>query len=139
MDKTALLELLLAGFFAVGCIRAHAPLQEGSKAHFADFFRLTGRIERCGDLTSDGGAGWVTDVDDEDARVRMRARIQAVCPARVTKPATTRAVRTIAHVQEIFVVGGGRVHSPSEKRVLAYQLDVFCCAWSSGMQQRSAC
>ncbi len=46
MDKTSLLELLLAGFFAVGCIRARAPLQEGSKAHFADFFRLTGRIER---------------------------------------------------------------------------------------------
>jgi uncharacterized membrane protein YhaH (DUF805 family) len=46
MDKTALLELLLAGFFAVGCIRAHAPLQEGSKAHFTAFFRLTGRIER---------------------------------------------------------------------------------------------
>jgi hypothetical protein len=46
MDKTALLELLLAGFFAVGCIRARAPLQEGSKAHFVDIFRLTGRIER---------------------------------------------------------------------------------------------
>jgi hypothetical protein len=45
MNKTALLELLLAGFFAVGCIRAHGPLQEG-KAHFADFFRLTNRIER---------------------------------------------------------------------------------------------
>jgi len=87
--------------------------------------RLTGRIERCGDLTSDGGAGWVTDVDDEDARMRMRAGIQAVCPARVTNPATTRAVRTIAHVQEIFVVGGGRVHSPSEKRVLADQLDII--------------
>jgi hypothetical protein len=46
MDKTALLELLMAGFFAVGCVRAHAPLQEGLKAHFADIFRLTGRIER---------------------------------------------------------------------------------------------
>jgi hypothetical protein len=45
MNKTALLELLLAGFFAVGCIRARGPLQEG-KIHFADFFRLTSRIER---------------------------------------------------------------------------------------------
>ena len=45
MNKTALLELLLAGFFAVGCIRARGPLQDG-KAHFADFFRLTNRIER---------------------------------------------------------------------------------------------
>ncbi len=46
MDKTALLELLLAGFFAVGCVRAHARLEQPSKARFADFFRLTGRIER---------------------------------------------------------------------------------------------
>ena len=87
--------------------------------------RLTGRIERCGDLTHHGGTGWVIDVDDEDARMRMRARIQAVCPARVTNPATTRAVRTIAQVQEMLVDGAGRVHSPSEKRVLGDQLDVI--------------
>lgn len=46
MDKTALLELLLAGFFAVGCIRARGRLQPGERMRFAEFFRLTGRIER---------------------------------------------------------------------------------------------
>jgi len=46
MDKTALLELLLAGFFAVGCIRAHGRIQDGQRMGFSDFFRLTGRIER---------------------------------------------------------------------------------------------
>jgi hypothetical protein len=46
MDKTALLELLLAGFFAVGCIRAHGQFEPGVKMRFVDFFRMTGRLER---------------------------------------------------------------------------------------------
>jgi len=45
-DKTVLIELLLAGFFAVCCIRAHKPLAPGENRTFADMFRLTGRIER---------------------------------------------------------------------------------------------
>jgi hypothetical protein len=46
MDKTALLELLLAGFFAIGCIRAHGRFEPGQKMRFPDFFRMTGRLER---------------------------------------------------------------------------------------------
>jgi len=46
MDKTALLELLLAGFFAVGCIRAHGQFKSGGKMRFAEFFQMTGRLER---------------------------------------------------------------------------------------------
>jgi hypothetical protein len=46
MDKTALLELLLAGLFAVGCIRAHGRFERGTKMRFVDFFRMTGRLER---------------------------------------------------------------------------------------------
>lgn len=42
--KTMLIELLLAGFFAVCCIRAHKPV-DGNRS-FGDFFRLAGRIER---------------------------------------------------------------------------------------------
>jgi hypothetical protein len=45
-DKTVLIELLLAGFFAVCCIRAHKPLAPGENRKFGDLFRLTGRMER---------------------------------------------------------------------------------------------
>jgi hypothetical protein len=45
-DKTSLIEFLLAGFFAIGCIRAHDRLQAGQKTRIADFFRLSGRLER---------------------------------------------------------------------------------------------
>src|SRR5260221_14470927 len=46
MDKTALLELLLAGFFAVACIRARAPLSSNQTATFGSFFRFSNRLER---------------------------------------------------------------------------------------------
>lgn len=46
MGKTAWLELLLAGFFAVGCIRARGRLQPNEKVQFFDFFRISGRLER---------------------------------------------------------------------------------------------
>jgi hypothetical protein len=45
-DKTVLIELLLAGFFAVCCLRAHKPLAPGENRTFSDLFRLTGRMER---------------------------------------------------------------------------------------------
>lgn len=43
-DKTLLIELLLAGFFAIACLRAQMPVDRDKT--IADFFRLTGRIER---------------------------------------------------------------------------------------------
>lgn len=43
-EKTVLIELLLAGFFAVACLRAQAPVDRDKK--ISDFFRLTGRLER---------------------------------------------------------------------------------------------
>ena len=46
MDRTVLIELLLAGFFAVGCLRARGPIDAQRKMRFADFFRFTDRIER---------------------------------------------------------------------------------------------
>jgi uncharacterized membrane protein YhaH (DUF805 family) len=46
MDRTALLELLLAGFFAVACIRARAPLSSNQAPTFGSFFRFSGRLER---------------------------------------------------------------------------------------------
>jgi hypothetical protein len=46
MERTAWLELLLAGFFAVGCIRARARSATEHKMRLADVFRLTGRLER---------------------------------------------------------------------------------------------
>jgi hypothetical protein len=46
MDRLALLELLLAGFFAVACIRARAPLSPNQTATFGSFFRFSGRLER---------------------------------------------------------------------------------------------
>jgi hypothetical protein len=44
--KTALIELLLAGFFAVACIRAQIPTAPDHSKRLSDFFRLSGRIER---------------------------------------------------------------------------------------------
>jgi hypothetical protein len=46
MDRTAWLEVLLAGFFAVGCIRARGRSGTEHKMRLADVFRLTGRLER---------------------------------------------------------------------------------------------
>jgi hypothetical protein len=46
MDKTAWLELLLAGFFAVGCIRARGSFGASRKMRLSDVFRMTGRLER---------------------------------------------------------------------------------------------
>ena len=43
-EKTMLVELLLAGFFAVACLRAQMPVDRDKK--LSDFFRLTGRLER---------------------------------------------------------------------------------------------
>lgn len=45
-ERTMVIELLLAGFFAVACLRAHASPKEGGDISFSNFFRLTGRIER---------------------------------------------------------------------------------------------
>jgi hypothetical protein len=46
MDKFALLELLLAGFFAIACFRARTPLASNQKPTFGSFFRFSGRLER---------------------------------------------------------------------------------------------
>jgi hypothetical protein len=43
-EKTVLIELLLAGFFATACLRAQMPVDRDKK--ISDFFRLTGRLER---------------------------------------------------------------------------------------------
>lgn len=44
--KTALMELLLAGFFAVACIRACVPAAPDGKLVFSDLFRFPGRLQR---------------------------------------------------------------------------------------------
>ena len=46
MDKAVLLELLLAGFFGVACLRARSPQRSGQRETFVNFFRLSGRLER---------------------------------------------------------------------------------------------
>ncbi|MGH9717313.1 MAG: hypothetical protein ACRD4R_11385 [Candidatus Acidiferrales bacterium] len=43
-ERTVLIELLLAGFFAIACLRAQTPTDGEKKV--SDFFRLTGRLER---------------------------------------------------------------------------------------------
>jgi len=43
--KTSLVELILAGFFAIACVRSAIPSVAG-EAHFADLVRFPGRIER---------------------------------------------------------------------------------------------
>ncbi|MBZ5547222.1 MAG: hypothetical protein LAO22_04530 [Acidobacteriia bacterium] len=44
--RTILFELLMAGFFAVACIRAHAPFAADHRMTFGEFFRLSDRLER---------------------------------------------------------------------------------------------
>lgn len=44
--KTLSVEILLAGFFAVACLKAQARIAENGAAHLSDFFRLSGRIDR---------------------------------------------------------------------------------------------
>jgi hypothetical protein len=44
--KITLLEVLLAGFFAVACIRAGGKVSMERKRALSDFFRLSGRLER---------------------------------------------------------------------------------------------
>jgi hypothetical protein len=46
MDRFALLELLLAGFFAVAYIRARAPIGSNQRPSFGRSFRFSGRLER---------------------------------------------------------------------------------------------
>ncbi len=41
-----LVEAILAGFFAVACIRACVPAAPGDKLRFRDLLRFPGRIER---------------------------------------------------------------------------------------------
>jgi hypothetical protein len=43
---TILLELLLAGFFAVACIRASVPSAINGKLRLGDLLRFPGRLER---------------------------------------------------------------------------------------------
>ena len=44
-ERTILVETILAGFFAVACIRASVPVAAG-KLSFGNLLHLTGRIER---------------------------------------------------------------------------------------------
>jgi len=44
--KTILIELLLAGFFAVACLRAREPAARGLPVTFGDLFRMPSRLER---------------------------------------------------------------------------------------------
>ncbi len=41
-----LVEMILAGFFAVACIRACVPANPGGKLQFSDLLRFPGRLER---------------------------------------------------------------------------------------------
>ena len=38
--RTALFELLMAGFFAVACLRAHGPIASDSRLTIGEFLRL---------------------------------------------------------------------------------------------------
>ncbi len=46
MNKLILLELLLAGFFAVACLRARIAPSDRGTPKLIEFFRLSGRLER---------------------------------------------------------------------------------------------
>lgn len=45
-QRTILIELLLAGFFAVACIRTCMPVSSENKLNFGDVFHLPNRLDR---------------------------------------------------------------------------------------------
>lgn len=44
--RTVLFEVLMAGFFAVACLRAHGPIAADARLSFGEFFRMPDRLER---------------------------------------------------------------------------------------------
>jgi hypothetical protein len=44
--RTALFELLMAGFFAVACLRAHGAIATDRRLTIGEFLRLPDRVER---------------------------------------------------------------------------------------------
>jgi len=44
--KTALFELLMAGFFAVACLRAHGTIAVGRRVTIGELLRMPHRLER---------------------------------------------------------------------------------------------
>ena len=44
--KLMLAELLLAGFFAIACVRAHGPVATGERITFGELFRFPDRLDR---------------------------------------------------------------------------------------------
>jgi hypothetical protein len=44
--RVILVEVILAGFFAVACVRACVPATPGGRLRFSDLLRLPGRLER---------------------------------------------------------------------------------------------
>src|SRR5713226_6278057 len=68
--KLTLLELLLAGFFAVACIRAGGMLSLERKRTLSDFFRLSNRLERL----RRSRWQWLWEASDFVRKVRLRMR-----------------------------------------------------------------
>jgi hypothetical protein len=44
--KLILAELLLSGFFAIACVRAHGPMIASERMTFGQFFRFPDRLDR---------------------------------------------------------------------------------------------
>lgn len=44
--KVMLAEVLLAGFFAIACVRAHGPVIAGERMTFGQLFRFPDRLDR---------------------------------------------------------------------------------------------
>jgi len=44
--RTVAFELLMAGFFAVACIRAHGPIEPGETTKLSNLLLLSDRLER---------------------------------------------------------------------------------------------
>jgi hypothetical protein len=44
--KVMLVELLLAGFFAIACVKAHGPISVGESLTFGQLFRFPDRLDR---------------------------------------------------------------------------------------------
>src|SRR5262249_40210736 len=93
----------------------------------SDTDRLARRVQRCRNFAHYRRVGRVVYVENQDARMHVRASIQAkvrISSTRITKPATTGAIRAVTNVKKVLEDGRRCVHPTVEQRILADDLEI---------------
>src|SRR5215831_6799340 len=99
------------------------------KKEFArsDTHGLARRVQWSGDLAHHRGVGRVADVENQNARMHVRAGIQAivgVSSTRVVEPTTTGAVGSVTDVKKILENGRRCIHAAIKQGILTHDLEI---------------